>query len=158
MKSSSSEIRFDTTSSGTSSPASMIALTLSPVGVPARTASRNMSPVESWRIPCRSTSRCACVPLPAPGGPSRMMFIGPCPFLRPPCSRGSARSLSQTALKLRLLYQVAVLVRQQVRLDLADGVDRHVDHDQQAGAAHEQRNAGLRDHIFGDHADHRQIV
>ena len=43
--------------------------------VPAATAARSMSPVESWTIPRCSTSRLAWVPLPAPGGPRRMMFI-----------------------------------------------------------------------------------
>src|SRR6478735_59441 len=32
-------------------------------------------PVDSWTIFRRSTSRLAWVPLPAPGGPRRMMFI-----------------------------------------------------------------------------------
>ena len=61
-------------SSGTSSPASMIALAWVPSAVPAFTAARSMSPVESWTMPKRSTSRCACVPLPAPGGPRRIRF------------------------------------------------------------------------------------
>src|SRR5262249_5453273 len=38
-------------------------------GVPARCASRSMSPVEICGTPKRSPSRRACVPLPAPGGP-----------------------------------------------------------------------------------------
>src|SRR5690606_20231132 len=108
---------------------------LRPTGVCAATAARSMSPVDSWRMPCLSTSRPAWVPLPAPGGPNRIRFIAI------PRRRASA----QPPLELRLLDQVAVLVRQQVRLDLADRVHRHVDDDQQAGSAKEQRNAGLRD-------------
>ena len=38
-------------------------------------ASRSMSPVDSWIMPRAACSRAACVPLPAPGGPRRMMFI-----------------------------------------------------------------------------------
>ena len=43
-----------------------------PIGVPAATAARSMSPVESCTMPYFATSRLACVPLPAPGGPSRI--------------------------------------------------------------------------------------
>src|SRR5690606_16420329 len=145
---SSSSISAETISSETSSPASMIALALSPTGVCAATAARSMSPVESWRMPCFSTSRAAWVPLPAPGGPSRIRFI----VL--PCRR---RTSAQPTFEFRLLDQVAILMGQQMRLDLADRVDRHVDHDQQAGATEKQRNTGLRDHVLGQHADQRQV-
>ena len=64
-----------TTSSGTRSPLSMIALALRPISVPAFTAARSMSPVESWMSPCLAAISLACVPLPAPGGPSRIRFI-----------------------------------------------------------------------------------
>ena len=60
---------------GDESPRSMIALALRPTGVPAATAARSMSPVESCGMPSRSTRRTAWVPLPAPGGPSRMILI-----------------------------------------------------------------------------------
>ena len=43
--------------------------------IEACTAARSMSPVESCGIPCFSASLTAWVPLPAPGGPSRMSFI-----------------------------------------------------------------------------------
>ena len=64
-----------TTSSGTSSPRAISSLARRPTGVPALTAARSMSPVESCTRPCVATSRCACVPLPAPGGPSRINLI-----------------------------------------------------------------------------------
>ena len=64
-----------TTSSGTSSPLSMIALALRPISVPACTAARSMSPVDSWISPRLAAISLACVPLPAPGGPSRIRFI-----------------------------------------------------------------------------------
>src|SRR6478735_10101456 len=156
---SSSEISAETMSSETSSPASMIALTLRPVGVSAFTASRSMSPVESCRIPWRSTRRAAWVPLPAPGGPRRMMFTGGLSF------PGSAAStplspkprLAQASLQLGLLDQVTILMRQQMRLDLADGIHSDVNDNQQAGAAEEQLDAGLCDHVLGHHAYRRQV-
>ena len=30
--------------------------------------------VDSWTMPCSSSSLTACVPLPAPGGPSKMIL------------------------------------------------------------------------------------
>src|SRR3546814_20531137 len=65
----------DTISSDTSWPASITALALSPTGVPDLTAARNMSPVESCTMPRVSSSRLAWVPLPAPGAPSKMIFM-----------------------------------------------------------------------------------
>ena len=61
-----------TTLSGTSSPASMYFLASRPIWVWFLTAERRMSPVEMWGIPYSATMRPAWVPLPAPGGPSRM--------------------------------------------------------------------------------------
>src|SRR3546814_7320735 len=48
-------------------------------------------------------------------------------------------------------------MREHVALDLADRVDRDVDDDQEAGAAKLERKARLRDEIFGDQTDRRQI-
>src|SRR5690606_24251229 len=126
----SSSISAVTISSDTSSPASMTALARSPTGDSAATAARNMSPVESWRMPRCSTSRAACVPLPAPGGPRRIIFI----------------ALAPLALQLRLLDQIPVLVSQKVRLDLADCVDGDVDHDEQARTAENEWKACLGNH------------
>src|SRR5690606_18107232 len=126
----------------TSSPASMMAFALRPTSVCAATAARSMSPVESCRIPRCSIRRAACVPLPAPGGPRRMMFIALTPF----------------ALELRLLDQVAILVREKVELDLANRVDGNIDHDQQPRAAQYQRKAGPGDHVLGHPAHHCQVA
>src|ERR1022692_990171 len=49
----------------------MIALAVRPSSVPWATLYRRMSPVEICGIKYRSMMRLACVPLPAPGGPSR---------------------------------------------------------------------------------------
>ena len=80
--SSRSPISAVTIASLTNSPASMIAFTFSPIGEPLARASRSMSPVDSWIMPRAAWSRAACVPLPAPGGPNRMMFsiaaLSPC--------------------------------------------------------------------------------
>ena len=46
-----------------------------PIGLAALTAARSMSPVESWTKPYLATRCCAWVPLPAPGGPSRINLI-----------------------------------------------------------------------------------
>src|SRR3989344_9222346 len=151
----------ETISSETSSPASITALALSPIGVPALTAARSMSPVDSCFMPRSSTRRWAWVPLPAPGGPKRMIFMGnPSPNgpVVPGPDYPQTLRLAQASLQLRLLDQVGILMRQQMALDLGDRIDSAVDDDQQAGAAQEeQRNAGLRNHIFGQHADKGQV-
>ena len=48
-----------------------------PIEVPSLTAARRMSPVDIWGIRYSSTSILACVPFPAPGGPSKIMFMTP---------------------------------------------------------------------------------
>src|SRR5262249_46927208 len=40
-----------------------------------------LSPVESWTIPYLAGRRWACVPLPAPGGPSRINLIAAAPAI-----------------------------------------------------------------------------
>ena len=65
-------------SSDTSAPVSITFLAATPSGVPAAIAARSMSPVEICGILYRSLMNAACVPLPAPGGPSSISRI-PCP-------------------------------------------------------------------------------
>src|SRR5437868_13010336 len=134
-----SSISWLTISSETSSPASITALIRSPSGVPAFFSARSMSPVDSCTIPRSSTRRLAWVPFPAPGGPSSMMFIAP------PVSPSSP---PEAALQLRLLDQVAILVRDQMALDLGHRVHRHVDDDEQGGAAEVEGDAHPRDQEF----------
>src|SRR5213083_78497 len=62
-------------SSETSCPESMTFFAARPMGVPAFTAARSMSPVEICGILNRSLMKFACVPLPAPGGPRRISLI-----------------------------------------------------------------------------------
>src|SRR5260221_9526963 len=59
-------------SSETSWPASITFFAARPSGVPALTAARSMSPVEICGMANFFASTAACVPLPAPGGPSRI--------------------------------------------------------------------------------------
>ena len=70
-----SRIRPITISSVTSCPASITAATLRPISVPELFAARNISPVDNCIMLRSSTNRRACVPLPAPGGPRRIIFI-----------------------------------------------------------------------------------
>ena len=51
------------------------ALAFLPKSVPADTAARSMSPVAKWQTQYSSTTRGACVPLPHPGGPTRMAWV-----------------------------------------------------------------------------------
>ena len=59
-------------SSETSAPESMTCFAAMPSGEPALTAARSMSPVEICGMPYASVMNAAWVPLPAPGGPSKM--------------------------------------------------------------------------------------
>ena len=59
-------------SSDTNAPESITFFAASPNGVPAFTAPRSMSPVEICGMPYAWQIKLACVPFPAPGGPSRM--------------------------------------------------------------------------------------
>ena len=52
----------------------MIGAACRPERVPSATASRSMSPVEMCGMSKRLASRFACVPLPLPGGPMKMIF------------------------------------------------------------------------------------
>ena len=57
-------------SSGTRSPASMIACTRLPSSVPPATFARKMSPVATCGTPNASATSTPCVPLPEPWGPT----------------------------------------------------------------------------------------
>src|SRR5215210_3043731 len=115
-----------TISSETSPPLSITALARCPIGVPAATAARSMSPVESCGIPNRSTMRTAWVPFPAPGGPRRINLIDT-------ASPGHTRPTMLAppgAAQLRFLHQAFVLVRHEVAVHLRDGVHGDRDDDQ----------------------------
>src|SRR5947207_5050287 len=78
-----------------------------------------------------------------------MMFNDtfPLPEMLPP-TRG---------LELRLLDQVAVLVRNQMALDLAHRVHGHIDDDQQAGAAETEVQSRLGRKDVRDQADEHEV-
>ena len=64
------------TSSGTSAPASMKLFAFRPISVPSLTAARRMLPVLMAGMFSFAQMISACVPLPAPGAPNRIRFIG----------------------------------------------------------------------------------
>src|ERR1700693_3714660 len=74
--------------------------------------------------------RWACVPLPAPGGPSKIPARpSPCKIPTPP------RSAVTSATQLSLLYKSFVVPHHQLGLDLLNCIHRHADYDQERGAA-----------------------
>src|SRR5215469_16086620 len=103
-----------------------------PISVSARTAARNMSPVEMCGTPWRMWNSSACVPLPAPGGPMKTAFICPGPSL----------------------HEAFVVAHQHVRLDLLHRLERYADDDQQRRAGQVQRQlpgeAGEEDRPYRD--------
>src|SRR4051812_32396773 len=116
------------TSSGTSSPRSMYAFASLPRSVWSLTAWRSMSPVAMYASGKSSCRRSACVPFPAPGGPSRMRFSS--------AMAGRAPYLFQEAL---------VVAHHQLGLELFHRVQRHADDDEQRGPAEEEVRARLVD-------------
>src|SRR3954452_7472771 len=100
-------------SSGTRSPASMNFLACWPSSVPWLTFARKMSPVEIFGIPRWAEMNWACVPFPAPGGPTRTRRI-------------TAPPLAEEAL---------VVAQHQLALDLLRGVEAYADEDEDGRAA-----------------------
>src|SRR6476646_6393159 len=134
-----------TTSSGTSSPRSMMCLTRSPEAVPSATASRSISPVDNCGIEKRSTIRVACVPFPAPGGPNRTSLIDHSPYdisVVCPCDRLNDKPTRFRAVApfdhLHPLSRLKILVVFKEVLDLLDGDLRHVGEPGDVGVAHRQ--------------------
>src|ERR687890_1978439 len=103
-----------------------------------------MSPVATYATGKSSCRRSAWVPLPAPGGPSRMRlssdiggreFGGPALQLR----SGAARAAPY------LLQEALVVAHHQLRLELLHRVQGHAHDDEQRGAAEEEVRARLVD-------------
>src|SRR5690242_13842480 len=90
-----------------------------PSSVPWLTLARKMSPVEILGIPRCAEMNWACVPLPAPGGPTRTRRI-------------TAPPLAEEAL---------VVAQHQLALDLLGGVETHTDEDEHGGATERERLA-----------------
>ena len=106
---------------------SMIALALSPIGVPAATAARSMSPVESCGMPYFFDETCRLRSLARP--------------------RRSEQNQPHRLLprSFDFLDQALILMRLQMAVDLRHGVHRHADHDQQRRAAEIERHVGVGD-------------
>src|SRR5688572_33258476 len=113
--------------SSTSAPEAMIPCTLLPSSVPEETAWRSMSPVEIAGTPSWPASSSACVPLPAPGGPSRTMRGRP---LRAIPGPGVGPSLAPPATDATLLHEPFVVAHHELAFDLLDRVHRDADHDE----------------------------
>src|SRR3954469_1487980 len=107
-------------SSGTRSPASMNFFACWPSSVPWLTLAPKMSPVEIFGIPRCAEMNWACVPFPAPGGPTRTRRI-------------TAPPLAEEAL---------VVAQHQLALDLLGGVETHTDEDEHGRAAEREGLAG----------------
>src|ERR1700722_9766051 len=170
------------TSSGTSSPASMKRLAALPSSVPSATCARRMSPVEMWGSPKSSCNRSAWVPLPAPGGTSRIKFssatrqsaypqrgcVRQCETPHqarvttrlPQQSKVGAAWRSPTKSRppcgpdvARLLEKALVTAHHQLRLELLHGFQRHTDDDQDGGAAKLEVLVRARDQDRGQRSD-----
>src|SRR5436305_15327548 len=102
----------------------MIPRTRTPSSLPAATASRSISPVEMAQTPRRRHNTSACVPLPAPGGPSRITRAGLWAGASTPSPTDPAS-----------LHEAFVVAHHELALDLLDRVHGDAHHDQQRGAA-----------------------
>src|SRR5436305_1317164 len=90
-----------------------------------------MSPVAMCGRLKSSRRRSACVPLPAPGGPSRMRFISDTTGADYPAGVGLEVAPPAAA----LLQEALVTSHHQLRLELLHRFQRDPDDDQQRGAA-----------------------
>src|SRR5690348_17656987 len=103
------------TSSGTRSPRSMKLFASRPSSVPCPTLARKMSPVEILGT-CRcSAMNWACVPLPAPGGPTR--------------TRRTSESPGASS------EEALVVAQHELALDLLHGLQPDADDDEHSCAA-----------------------
>ena len=130
-----------TTSSGTSLPSSTKALAFLPISVPECIASRMMLPVEIVGMPSFLLSTAARVPLPAPGAPSKIIFI--MPFLSD--EAGTARRYSpppgfrQSRFACGSIQEALVIPHEHLGLDRLHGVEGHAHENQDGSTA--QRDA-----------------
>src|SRR5262249_20675852 len=149
-----SSTMLTTRSSGTSLPAAMMGPACFPSSVPSFTAWRRMSPVEACGTPIRAESRFACVPFPAPGGPSRTRFM------TPPAERALRGRPEPTAdPRAARPGEALVVAADEVPFDLLHGVQRHAHDDQQRGPAKLERQPAERrvGEDGGDDADEREV-
>src|SRR3954447_18790176 len=144
------------TSSGTRSPRSMYPLACLPRSVCSLTARRSMSPVATYASGKSSWRRSAWVPLPAPGGPSRMRLSSD--IVRG--KRNMPRSPAATRTRGRapyLLQEALVVAHHQLRLELLHRVQGDAHDDEQRGAAEEEVRARLVDEDRRQGRDRREV-
>src|SRR6266568_7288294 len=147
-------------SSVTSPPASMIAWTFLPIGVPRALWSRNMSPVETWGTLSSEDRSFACVPLPAPGGPRRIRIMAlssaRAAARRPAASRVrdlAGRDPPPADARAARAGEALVVAGDEVAFDLLHGVERHADDDEERGPAEVELDVGLVRADRRQHAD-----
>src|SRR5688572_10150313 len=123
-------------SSGTRAPTLMYSSNFLPRAEPLFRSARIRSPVEICGTASWPTSSFACVPLPAPAGPNstRSIAVPPNVSGRPPTADARTARAGEAL----------VVPRDEVRLDLLDGVQRDADHDHDRGAAEEERHVEAR--------------
>src|SRR5258708_4622290 len=144
-------------SSPTSWPLSMNSLARLPKGVFEAMAPRRMSPVPMCGMRNTAERRCACVPLPTPGGPKKRRF-SPNACLRAD-GAGPPRPAPPTAADARSARagESFVVPRDEMRLDLLDGVERDADDDHEARAAEVEGHLHLLVQERRQHADRRDV-
>src|SRR4051812_31584702 len=127
--------------SGTRLPASMCSLACRPSSVPSATAARRMLPVAKYGRPKSSVRRSAWVPLPAPGGPTRMRLSSDTRAIED--SVGTGRRKRPAPGRSGILLQEAfVVAHHQLGFELLHRVEGHPDDDQQRRAAEVERLRG----------------
>src|SRR4051812_32351415 len=109
-------------------------------------------------MPRRAASLSACVPFPAPGGPSSTIIIS---YTRQKSRRsfwllrenlvGAAR-LASAESHSALFHEAVVLSQQEMLVHLRQGVERYTDHDQQRCSAEAERNV---DHVSDENRQQR---
>src|SRR4029077_1338788 len=126
----------------------MMAFARGPPSVPALTASRSISPVEIFGIPLACASRSACVPFPAPGGPSITRFndiVESSADLQVRCRAdlqvGTTTCLRSSPTNPRLLHEPVVVPHDQLALDLLHRVHRDADDNQERRATEVKQHA-----------------
>src|SRR3712207_1254619 len=127
-----------TSASGTSSPRSIYSLASRPSAVSSRLCVRSRSPVAMNGRSKSDCSRWAWVPLPAPGGPSRMR-------------------LSSLIGCRRSLEEAFVVAHHELRLQLLHGVERDADDDEDRRAAEVEVRRRLVDENRGQRGDGGQV-
>src|SRR6267143_925494 len=147
------------TESGTRSPRSMYALASFPLFVPSRTAARRTSPVAIFGIPSRDASLSACVPFPAPGGPSStmiMIYTRRKEFGGAPGGLVSPAGLTAAEAHPALLHEAVVFAEEQVLIDLSHRIERDTDYNEERRSTEAERHVDQVGDEYGQKRDESQ--